>query len=191
MHYIKGSLNSVADHFSRYINNITVALPGSKDLIEMQRNDPVQSHIIQKIHQNDVSPQVSNYFIDGDVFRSELLAIKSRLQFECETEVQFQDVWILTGSRASVQHLANWIFIGYHTTLDIFNVLDMISSDYRVYLQAIPPQMGIDDNDKVDFLARTAAQEGSAPTESLTFSKLSFRKNIYLNHFGTTPPTRP
>ncbi|GFS55063.1 retrovirus-related Pol polyprotein from transposon 17.6 [Trichonephila clavipes] len=66
MHYIKGSLNSVADHLSRYINNITIALPESKDLIEMQREDPVLSHIIQKIDQNDVSPQVSNYFINGE-----------------------------------------------------------------------------------------------------------------------------
>ncbi|GFX26641.1 retrovirus-related Pol polyprotein from transposon 17.6 [Trichonephila clavipes] len=66
IHYIKGSLNSVADHLSRYINNITIALPESKDLIEMQREDPVLSHIIQKIDQNDVSPQVSNYFINGE-----------------------------------------------------------------------------------------------------------------------------
>ncbi|GFV96648.1 integrase catalytic domain-containing protein [Trichonephila clavipes] len=66
MHYIKGSLNSVAEHLSRYINNITIALPESKDLIEMQREDPVLSHIIQKIHQNDVSPQFSSYFINGE-----------------------------------------------------------------------------------------------------------------------------
>ncbi|GFX29078.1 integrase_H2C2 domain-containing protein [Trichonephila clavipes] len=32
----------------------------------MQREDPVLSHIIQKIDQNDVSPQVSNYFINGE-----------------------------------------------------------------------------------------------------------------------------
>ncbi|GFT22842.1 retrovirus-related Pol polyprotein from transposon 17.6 [Trichonephila clavipes] len=66
MHYIKGSLNSVADHLSRYINNTTIALPEAKDLTEMQREDPVLSHIIQKIHQNDVSPQVSSYFINGE-----------------------------------------------------------------------------------------------------------------------------
>ncbi|GFT10986.1 retrovirus-related Pol polyprotein from transposon 17.6 [Trichonephila clavipes] len=34
IHYIRGSLNSVADHLSRYINNITIALPDSKDLIK-------------------------------------------------------------------------------------------------------------------------------------------------------------
>ncbi|GFX52904.1 transposon Tf2-6 polyprotein [Trichonephila clavipes] len=66
IHYIRGSLNSVADHLSRCINNITIALPHSKDLIKMQHEDPVLSPIIQKIDQNDVSPQVSNYFINGE-----------------------------------------------------------------------------------------------------------------------------
>ncbi|GFX07317.1 retrovirus-related Pol polyprotein from transposon 17.6 [Trichonephila clavipes] len=67
IHYIRGSLNSVADHLSRCINNITIVLPDSKDLIKMQHEDPVLSPIIQKIDQNDVSPQVSNYFINGEV----------------------------------------------------------------------------------------------------------------------------
>ncbi|GFU96186.1 transposon Tf2-9 polyprotein [Trichonephila clavipes] len=66
IHYISGSLNSVADHLSRCINNITIALLDSKDLIKMQHEDPVLSPIIQKIDQNDVSPQVSNYFINGE-----------------------------------------------------------------------------------------------------------------------------
>ncbi|GFW25920.1 integrase catalytic domain-containing protein [Trichonephila clavipes] len=66
IHYIRGSLNSVADHLSRCINNITIALPDSKDLIKMQHEDSVLSTSIQKIDQNDVSPQVSNYFINGE-----------------------------------------------------------------------------------------------------------------------------
>ncbi|GFY34135.1 transposable element Tc3 transposase [Trichonephila clavipes] len=68
IYFFSKKLNSsqFADHLSRYINNITIALPESKDLIEMQREDPVLSHIIQKIHQNDVSPQISSYFIIGD-----------------------------------------------------------------------------------------------------------------------------
>ncbi|GFX79726.1 retrovirus-related Pol polyprotein from transposon 17.6 [Trichonephila clavipes] len=66
IHYIRGSLNSVADHLSRCINNITIALPDTKDLIKMQHEDSVLSTIIQKIDQNDVSPQVSNYFINWE-----------------------------------------------------------------------------------------------------------------------------
>ncbi|GFW36278.1 retrovirus-related Pol polyprotein from transposon 17.6 [Trichonephila clavipes] len=66
IHYIRGFLNSVADHLSRNINNITIALPDSKDLINMQHEDSVLSTIIQNIDQNDVIPQISNYFINGE-----------------------------------------------------------------------------------------------------------------------------
>ncbi|GFW78680.1 transposon Tf2-6 polyprotein [Trichonephila clavipes] len=66
IHYIRGSLNSVVDHLSLCINNITIALPDSEDLVKMQHEDPVLSPIIQKLDQNDVSPQVSNYFINGE-----------------------------------------------------------------------------------------------------------------------------
>ncbi|GFX36802.1 retrovirus-related Pol polyprotein from transposon 17.6 [Trichonephila clavipes] len=77
IHYIRGSLNSVADHLSRCINNITIALPDSKDLIKMQHEDPVLSPIIQKIDQNDVSPQVSNYFINGEEYGGHLTFFKT------------------------------------------------------------------------------------------------------------------
>ncbi|GFT85447.1 hypothetical protein TNCV_497911 [Trichonephila clavipes] len=46
----------LADHLSRYVNNITIALPESKDLIEMQRNDPVLIDI-QKINSTDAGLQ--------------------------------------------------------------------------------------------------------------------------------------
>ncbi|GFX79768.1 retrovirus-related Pol polyprotein from transposon 17.6 [Trichonephila clavipes] len=78
IHYIRGSLNSVTDHLSRCINNITKALRHSKDLIKMQHEDPVKSPIIQKIDQNDVSPQVSNYFISGEVLLCHLSKRPSR-----------------------------------------------------------------------------------------------------------------
>ncbi|GFU81642.1 retrovirus-related Pol polyprotein from transposon 17.6 [Trichonephila clavipes] len=77
IHYIRGSLNSVADHLSRYINNITIALPDSKDLINMQREDSVLSTIIQKIDQNDVSPQISNFFINGEEYGGHLKFFKT------------------------------------------------------------------------------------------------------------------
>ncbi|GFY00794.1 hypothetical protein TNCV_2141861 [Trichonephila clavipes] len=47
--------------------------------------------------------------------------------------------------------------------------------------------MGIDDNKKTDFWARTAAEERVDPIGNLTFSELSSLKKIDLNQFGRTP----
>ncbi|GFT95399.1 retrovirus-related Pol polyprotein from transposon 17.6 [Trichonephila clavipes] len=78
IHYTRGSLNSVADHLSRCIHNITIALPESKDLIKIQHVDPVLSLIIQKIDQNDFSPHISNYFINGEGLLCHLFKRPSR-----------------------------------------------------------------------------------------------------------------
>ncbi|GFV19156.1 transposable element Tcb2 transposase [Trichonephila clavipes] len=122
------------------------------------------------------------------VFRSELIAIRRGLQYACKTDVQFQDVWILNDSRASVQHLSNWTSIGDQTSLDILNLLDRISSNHRVHFQWVPSHVGIDGNEKADFLARPAAEEEVSPTGSLTLS--SFEK-IELHHLGRTPFSYP
>ncbi|GFT24144.1 integrase catalytic domain-containing protein [Trichonephila clavipes] len=64
---VKGSLNFVVDHLSRYVNTFTIALPDSKDLIEMKKHDETLNDIIQKINQKDVSPKLSSYFINEEV----------------------------------------------------------------------------------------------------------------------------
>ncbi|GFX11346.1 probable RNA-directed DNA polymerase from transposon BS [Trichonephila clavipes] len=46
------------------------------------------------------------------VFRSELIAIRRGLQCATQLEDRFLEIWILTDSRASFQHLANWGDIG-------------------------------------------------------------------------------
>ncbi|GFU33142.1 uncharacterized protein TNCV_4156641 [Trichonephila clavipes] len=105
----------------------------------------------------------------------------------CETKVQFQDVWILNESRVSVQYLSNWTSTGHQTSLDILNLLDRIFSNHRVYFQWVPSHVGIDGNEKADFLARTATEEEVSSTGYLTFSELSSLKKIELHHLGRTP----
>ncbi|GFX18155.1 hypothetical protein TNCV_1578341 [Trichonephila clavipes] len=107
IHYIRGSLNSVADHLSRCINNITIALPDSKDLIKMQHENPVLSPIIQKIDQNDVSPQVSNYFINGEGLLCHLSKRPSRSPRSNTTKNKFafHTVLKLEFSNLSIQNM--------------------------------------------------------------------------------------
>ncbi|GFU60297.1 CCR4-NOT transcription complex subunit 6-like [Trichonephila clavipes] len=55
--------------------------------------------------------------------RLKVIANRRVLQFTCENEVQLQNFWILTDSRASLHHLSNWTSIEDQTSLDILNVL--------------------------------------------------------------------
>ncbi|GFX08626.1 hypothetical protein TNCV_4171251 [Trichonephila clavipes] len=51
---------------------------------------------------------------------------------------------------------------GDETSLDILNLLDRISSNHCVHFQWVPSHVGIHGNEKTDFLARTAAEEGDS-----------------------------
>ncbi|GFX13625.1 hypothetical protein TNCV_1921381 [Trichonephila clavipes] len=50
-----------------------------------------------------------------------------------QLENRFQKIWILTDSRASIQHLANWVDIGGQTSLDILSVLHDLSSGHSIH----------------------------------------------------------
>ncbi|GFS93528.1 uncharacterized protein TNCV_1982271 [Trichonephila clavipes] len=66
-------------------------------------------------------------------FRSELISIKRGLQRASQLEDRFQEIWILTDSQASIQHLANWGDIGVQTSLDIL-IFFMIFLQDIVYI---------------------------------------------------------
>ncbi|GFX00545.1 RNase H domain-containing protein [Trichonephila clavipes] len=122
------------------------------------------------------------------VFRSELIAIRRGLQCVAQLEDRFQEIWILTDSRASIQHLANLGDIGDQTSLDILSLHDL-SSGHSIHFQWIPSHVGIEGNERVDFLARTAAVEGVSPRGNLTFSEISTISKLELNRQIKTPPS--
>ncbi|GFU68387.1 RNase H domain-containing protein [Trichonephila clavipes] len=72
----------------------------------------------------------SNYC---SVFRSELIAIRRGLQCASQLKDRFQEIWILTDSRASIQHLANWGDIGDQTSQDILSLLHDLSSGRSIH----------------------------------------------------------
>ncbi|GFV59126.1 putative RNA-directed DNA polymerase from transposon BS [Trichonephila clavipes] len=123
------------------------------------------------------------------VFRSELIAIRRGLQCAAQLEYRFQEIWILTDSRASIQHLANWGDIGDQTSLDILSLLRDLSSGHGIHFQWIPSPVGIKGNERADFLARTAAVEGVSPRGNLTFSEISTISKLELNRQIKTPPS--
>ncbi|GFV78163.1 RNase H domain-containing protein [Trichonephila clavipes] len=123
----------------------------------------------------------------GD-FRSELIAIRRGLQCAAQLEDRFQEVWILTGSRASIQHLANLGDIGDQTSLNIRSLFHNLSSGHSIHFQCIPSHVGIEGNERADFLARTAAVEGVSQRGNLTFSEISTISKLELNRQIKTPP---
>ncbi|GFV82497.1 RNase H domain-containing protein [Trichonephila clavipes] len=117
----------------------------------------------------------------NSVFRSELIAIRRSLQCAAQLEDRFQEIWILTDSRASIQNLANWGDIGDQTSLDILSLLHDLSSGHSIHFQWIPSHVGIEGNERADFLARTAAVEGVSPRGNLSFSEISTISKLELN----------
>ncbi|GFY12932.1 RNase H domain-containing protein [Trichonephila clavipes] len=111
------------------------------------------------------------------------------LQCAAQLEDRFQEIWILTDSRASIQHLANWGDIGDPTSLDILSLLHDLSSGHSIHFQWIPSHVGIEGNERADFLARTAAVEGVSPRGNLTFSEISTISKLDLNRQIKTPPS--
>ncbi|GFW91526.1 transposable element Tcb2 transposase [Trichonephila clavipes] len=76
--------------------------------------------------------------------------------------------------------------IGDQTSLHILNLLDRIYSNNHVHFQWVPSHVGIDGNEKADFLARNAAEVEVSSIGYLTFSELS-SLNIEFHPLGRTP----
>ncbi|GFS72493.1 putative RNA-directed DNA polymerase from transposon BS [Trichonephila clavipes] len=117
-------------------------------------------------------PQSSlKIYTDGSrVFRSELIAIRRGLQCAAQLEDRFQEIWVLTDSQASRFSIS---LIG--------DIVYIFSGSLR--------NVGIEGNERADFLVRTAAVEGVSPRGNLTFSEISTISKLELNRQIKTPPS--
>ncbi|GFV44206.1 RNase H domain-containing protein [Trichonephila clavipes] len=123
------------------------------------------------------------------VFRSECIAIRKGLQCAAQLDDRFREIWILTDSRASIPHLANWGDIGDKTSLDILSLLHDLSSGHSIHFQWIPSHVGIEGSERAYFLASTPAVEGVSPRGNLTFPEISTISKLELNRQIKTPPS--
>ncbi|GBO28484.1 hypothetical protein AVEN_224663-1, partial [Araneus ventricosus] len=105
------------------------------------------------------------------VFRSELIAIDEGL--DSLSSLSYSDeIWILTDSRSSIQHLANWHRVRDSTGMNILNKLKSLSVSYRIHLQWIPSHVNIKGNEIADALAK---ENSSVPSAPLTYLELFSR----------------
>ncbi|GBO40762.1 hypothetical protein AVEN_88824-1, partial [Araneus ventricosus] len=121
------------------------------------------------------------------VFRSELIAIDEGLDslssFSCSNEI-----WILTDSRSSIQHLANWHRVRDNTGINILNKLKSISVSYRIHLQWIPSHVNMQGNEITDALAKASADDASVPSAPLTYLELFSRAKSRNKTIWIIPP---
>ncbi|GFX81586.1 uncharacterized protein TNCV_4179261 [Trichonephila clavipes] len=76
-------------------------------------------HIVTPGSTFDIKIRNNNYC---SVFRSKLIAIDMGLQFiDTASDLVFRDIWFLTDSRASIQHLSRWTTV---RDMKSLNILD-------------------------------------------------------------------
>ncbi|GFU82290.1 RNase H domain-containing protein [Trichonephila clavipes] len=67
--------------------------------------------------------------------------------------------------------------------------LSFTGAGHNIHFQWIPSHVGIEDNERADFLTRTVAVEGVSPRGNLTFSEISTISKLELNRQIKTPPS--
>ncbi|GBM40040.1 hypothetical protein AVEN_250511-1 [Araneus ventricosus] len=82
---------------------------------------------------------------------------------------------MLTDSRSSIQHLANWHTVSDTIGMNILNKLKSLSVSYRIHLQWIASHVNIQGNETSDALAKAGADHASVPSAPLTYLELFSR----------------
>ncbi|GBN57331.1 hypothetical protein AVEN_115498-1 [Araneus ventricosus] len=122
------------------------------------------------------------------VFQSELLAIDVGLE-TIMSESNFGDLWILTDSRSSNQHLKNWTYIGDKTSLSILQKLKPISLQHDVNFQWIPSHVDIHGNELADNLAKEGSSHPIPSSSEITFLELFSPKRAQNKVEWLVPPS--
>ncbi|GBM24183.1 hypothetical protein AVEN_4937-1 [Araneus ventricosus] len=163
------------------VDAVTVYTDGSRN-----DSDCTGSGIYIKTHNHELKIQRRNPDFCS-VFRSELISIDEGLDslssFSCSNEI-----WILTDSRSSIQHLTNWHRVRDNTGMNILNKLKSLSVSYRIHLQWIPSHVNIQGNEIAEALAKAGADDASVPSAPLTYLELFSRAKSGNKTIWLIPP---
>ncbi|GBM87095.1 hypothetical protein AVEN_194090-1 [Araneus ventricosus] len=119
---------------------------------------------------------------------SELLAIDVVLE-TIMSEGNFGDLWILTDSRSSIQHLKNRTFIGDKTSSSILQKLKLIYLQHDVHFQCIPSHVDIHGNELSNNLAKEGSSHPIPSSSEITFLELFSRKKAQNKAEWLVPPS--
>ncbi|GBN77835.1 hypothetical protein AVEN_191898-1 [Araneus ventricosus] len=101
----------------------------------------------------------------------------------------FRDLWILTDSRGSIQHLKNWTYIEDKTSLSISQKLKLTSLHHDVHFQWIPSHVDIHGNKLVDNLAKEGSSHPIPSSSEITLLELFSRKKAQNKAEWLVPPS--
>ncbi|GFU86789.1 uncharacterized protein TNCV_477761 [Trichonephila clavipes] len=117
--------------------------------------------------------------------------IKGLLFVVTASDLVFRDIWILTDSRASIQHLSRWTIIGDMASLNILNIVVRLSSGVYDYFQWVPFHNGLNGNEISESLAKSGTADTFRSDTCLTFTELFSIKKIELNTLWRLPLAHP
>ncbi|GFV17021.1 RNase H domain-containing protein [Trichonephila clavipes] len=124
----------------------------------------------------------------SSVFKSELTAIKLGLE-AIINESDYGELWILSDSRSSLQHLHNWTQVGDKKSISILHNLKLISKHHEVHFQWIPSHVDIFGNEQEDRLAREGCSLLTTSSPAITYSEYQSKINRQLSKEWKIPPS--
>ncbi|GBM33690.1 hypothetical protein AVEN_54820-1 [Araneus ventricosus] len=101
----------------------------------------------------------------------------------------FGDLWILTDSRSSIQHLKNWTHVGDKTSLSILQKLKLISLQHDVHFQWISSHVDIHGNELADNLAKEGSSHPIPSSLEITSLELFSREKAQNEAEWLVPPS--
>ncbi|GFW69737.1 RNase H domain-containing protein [Trichonephila clavipes] len=119
---------------------------------------------------------------------NELTAIKLGLE-AIINESDYGELWILSDSRSSLQHLNNWTQVGDKTSISILHNLKLISKHHDVHFQWIPSHVDIFGNEQADRLAREGCSLLTTSSPAITYSEYQSKTNRQLSKKWKIPPS--
>ncbi|GFS81206.1 RNase H domain-containing protein [Trichonephila clavipes] len=110
-------------------------------------------------------------FLSNWLWRTELIAIVCGLSFINNIrDLAVFEIWILTDSRSSIQHLSNWPAIGDRTSSSILHLFQQLSDRHPIHLQRVPSHVGLLGNEIADDLVKTATSNPVDPEDHMVLT---------------------
>ncbi|GFW41014.1 RNase H domain-containing protein [Trichonephila clavipes] len=102
-------------------------------------------------------------------------------------EQDFGDLWLISKSRSSLQHLYNWITVGDKAGVSILQKLRQISDFHDVHFQWIPSHVNIFGNKQADLLDKEGCNASPPISSNLTYSEHQSRVKFEILKEYMTP----